>query len=49
MTAEWEQKLLDIEKGSYKDSAFMAEIEEMINRRSFEGGIDDDKQSCWKN
>ena len=30
MTAEWEQKLLDIEKGSYKDSAFMAEIEEMI-------------------
>lgn len=30
MTAEWEQKLLDVEKGSYKDSAFMAEIEEMI-------------------
>lgn len=30
MTAEWEQKLLDIEKGSYEDSFFMTEIEEMI-------------------
>ena len=30
MTAEWEQKLLDIEKGSFDDSSFMAEIEEMI-------------------
>ena len=30
MTAEWEQKLLDVEKGSYADSSFMYEIEEMI-------------------
>ena len=30
MTAEWEQKLLDVEKGAYKDSSFMTEIEEMI-------------------
>ena len=30
MTAEWEQKLLDVEKGSYEDSSFMTEIEEMI-------------------
>ena len=30
MTAEWEQKLLDVEKGIYQDSEFMNEIEEMI-------------------
>ena len=30
MTAEWEQKLLDVERGSYADSSFMDEIEEMI-------------------
>lgn len=30
MTAEWEQKLLDVEKGIYADSSFMDEIEEMI-------------------
>ncbi len=30
MTAEWEQKLLDIEKGNFKDTEFMDEIEEMI-------------------
>ena len=30
MTAEWEQKLLDVEKGIYVDSSFMDEIEEMI-------------------
>ncbi|MGO5551011.1 DNA topoisomerase 3 [Lachnospiraceae bacterium LCP19S3_B12] len=30
MTAEWEQKLLDVEKGSYEDCSFMTEIEEMI-------------------
>ncbi len=30
MTAEWEQKLLDVEKGEFADSDFMAEIEEMI-------------------
>lgn len=30
ITAEWEQKLLDVEKGSYADSSFMTEIEEMI-------------------
>lgn len=30
MTAEWEQKLLDVERGDYTDSEFMAEIEEMI-------------------
>lgn len=30
MTAEWEQKLLDVEKGAYEDSSFMTEIEEMI-------------------
>ncbi len=30
MTAEWEQKLLDVEKRECEDSEFMAEIEEMI-------------------
>ena len=30
MTAEWKQKLLDVEKGAYEDSSFMTEIEEMI-------------------
>lgn len=30
MTAEWEQKLLDVEKGMYQDSEFMSEIEDMI-------------------
>ena len=30
LTAEWEQKLLDVEKGIYADSSFMDEIEEMI-------------------
>lgn len=30
MTAEWEQKLLDVEKGIFADSSFMDEIEEMI-------------------
>ncbi len=30
MTAEWEQKLLDVEKKECEDSEFMAEIEEMI-------------------
>ena len=30
MTAEWEQKLLDVEKGTYQDSEFMSEIEDMI-------------------
>ena len=30
MTAEWEQKLLDVEKGAYEDSSFMTEIEDMI-------------------
>jgi DNA topoisomerase-3 len=30
MTAEWEQKLLDMEKGTFHDTEFMDEIEEMI-------------------
>ena len=30
MTAEWEQKLLDVEKGTFHDTEFMSEIEEMI-------------------
>ena len=30
MTAEWEQKLLDVEKGTFHDTEFMDEIEEMI-------------------
>ena len=30
MTAEWEQKLLDVEKGNFRDTEFMDEIEEMI-------------------
>ena len=30
MTAEWEQKLLDVEKGNFHDTEFMDEIEEMI-------------------
>ena len=30
MTADWEQKLVDIEKGEYHASQFMAEIEDMI-------------------
>lgn len=30
MTAEWEQKLLDVEKGNFRDSEFMDEIEEML-------------------
>lgn len=30
MTAEWEQKLLDVEKGNFQDTEFMDEIEEMI-------------------
>lgn len=30
MTAEWEQKLLDVEKGNFQDTEFMSEIEEMI-------------------
>ena len=30
MTAEWEQKLLDVEKGTFHDTEFMGEIEEMI-------------------
>lgn len=30
MTAEWEQKLLDVEKGNFYDTEFMDEIEEMI-------------------
>lgn len=32
MTAEWEQKLLDVEKGNFHDTEFMDEIEEMITR-----------------
>jgi len=32
ITAEWEQKLLDVEKGSYADSSFMTEIEEMMKK-----------------
>lgn len=30
MTAEWEQKLLDVEKGTVQDTEFMREIDEMI-------------------
>lgn len=30
MTADWEQKLLEIEKGDYQANQFMAEIEDMI-------------------
>lgn len=30
MTAEWEQKLLDVEKGNFQDTEFMSEIEDMI-------------------
>ena len=30
MTAEWEQKLLDVEKGAFRDTEFMNEIEGMI-------------------
>ena len=30
MTAEWEQKLLDVEKGNFQDIEFMSEIEDMI-------------------
>ena len=30
MTAEWEQKLLDVEKGAFQDAEFMNEIEGMI-------------------
>ena len=30
MTAEWEQKLLDVEKGTFQDAEFMREIDEMI-------------------
>ena len=30
MTAEWEQKLLDVEKGNFRDTEFMSEIGEMI-------------------
>ena len=30
MTAEWEQKLLNVEKGNFHDTEFMDEIEEMI-------------------
>lgn len=30
MTAEWEQKLLDVEKGAFRDAEFMNEIEGMI-------------------
>lgn len=30
MTPEWEQKLLDVEKGNFQDTEFMSEIEEMI-------------------
>lgn len=30
MTAEWEQKLLDAEKGNFQDTEFMSEIEDMI-------------------
>ena len=31
MTADWEQKLLDIEKGSYDADSFMTGIEEMVS------------------
>jgi len=31
MTAEWEQKLLEVEKNTYDSEKFMEEIEEMIN------------------
>ena len=30
MTAEWEQILLDVEKGNFQDTEFMSEIEDMI-------------------
>ena len=30
MTAEWEQKLLDVEKGAFRDTEFMEKIEGMI-------------------
>ena len=30
MTAEWEQKLLEVEKGTFSDGEFMRKIEEMI-------------------
>ena len=30
MTAEWEQKLLDVEKGTFQDAEFMREIDGMI-------------------
>ena len=30
MTAEWEQKLLDVEKGTFQDTEFMREIDGMI-------------------
>ena len=33
MTAEWEQKLLDVEKGAFHDTEFMNEIEGMITER----------------
>ena len=32
MTADWEQKLLEIEKGSYDADAFMIEITQMIRK-----------------
>ena len=31
MTAEWEEKLLEIERGKYSGDAFMGEIEAMIS------------------
>ena len=31
MTAEWEQKLVDIEQGDYRPEDFMSEIEQMIS------------------
>lgn len=30
MTAEWEQKLLDVEKGTFQDTEFMREIDGMV-------------------
>ena len=30
MTAEWEQKLLDVEKGTFQDAEFMREIDRMV-------------------
>lgn len=30
ITAEWEQKLLDVERGACEDSSFMTKIEEII-------------------